>query len=609
MSSPTSKACAITAKGRSNQNTTSPESGFTTLSIGREDHRIPIAKIVPLSQPSWEKNACFRQLVHAIRGQIQTHSISDLITAITSRLPIDTNAAFEEAMTVQSEVKLSATKLKFLEPVGFLDSHGKTMSPPESMDVADRPAGLNYVHLTCTLDGNAIDDRITQPPLSFDFCLKLRQSNHNKTTGEITPLGSNNLPMKPDPTTPKKKSSRLFGSRTVVESIVDITKAKTSRLFGSNARNADGVVSWFGKAEFLDDEDVFRSEFGPDPLEILPVPPVNTDTHRNTNMSAVRRLHQYAEKCMFDVFLELCRADYVGQEDSAGDILAVQAVCQKIMDLKQRYKNAHGRTDVRSPEDLYNLYLRFIPSLPLDPQEWTIPLSATYFNALIDELRSKMLAASFRVPKPCSEGTKSAELESLRKVRNTAAFHYAKLQEEVSLMDRVLSSKASHSTKNQQSLLGKTFYHTAEDSTPGHTQQPSHPPTEPVTATAQVFYHSQSPAEQTLQRYKGNHPNTSYPNPHNLPTRIGPTGKPHPYRLDDPTYLSRFPLGFRGCFKCGADDHNSWKDCPHQRDGGNKKEFFRELWCHKPHLKRSDFTNQPYQQQPVSQSVSHHEYP
>ena len=58
---------------------------------------------------------------------------------------------------------------------------------------------------------------------------------------------------------------------------------------------------------------------------------------------------------MFDIFLDLCKADYVGIESDAGDILAVQAVCQSIMDLKQQYRNSHGKLDVRSPDDATTL--------------------------------------------------------------------------------------------------------------------------------------------------------------------------------------------------------------------------------------------------------------
>ena len=382
---------------------------------------------------------------------------------------------------------------------------------------------------------------LEQPPFLFDFCLKLPQSSRNKSTGVITQLGISNISLKAEKDQTKKKSSGLFGSRTIVDTVVDITKAKTNRLFSSSNTSADSIISWFGEADFLDNAASFRKEFGNPPIEILPVPP--SAAHKDSSANPIQReLQRYAQRCMFDVFISLCKADYVGHDTDASDILAVQAVCQKILELKQQYRNQHGKTDIRSPDELHNLYLRFIPSLPADPQEWTIPLSATYFNALIDELRTKMLAANFRVPKPVVNATKSAELKSLCQVRNVATEHYAKLQEEVALMDRVLGSRSS-SQKSTQSLLGKTLFHVGMDSI---SPQPS-TPTVPGPPAASVFYTSQSPAEQTLQRYKGpptGASNPTFPNPSNLPTRIGPSGLPHPYRADDPSYLSKYPLGF-----------------------------------------------------------------
>lgn len=49
-------------------------------------------------------------------------------------------------------------------------------------------------------------------------------------------------------------------------------------------------------------------------------------------------------------------------------------------------------------------------------------------------------------------------------------------------------------------------------------------------------------------------------------------------------YLSRFPLGFRGCYNCGENAHYSTRDCPLARSGDfNKQKFFLEMWAHRPH--------------------------
>jgi hypothetical protein len=54
--------------------------------------------------------------------------------------------------------------------------------------------------------------------------------------------------------------------------------------------------------------------------------------------------------------------------------------------------------------------------------------------------------------------------------------------------------------------------------------------------------------------------------------------------------LSKYPVGFRGCFSCGGEGHRNNRDCPKRLAGEfNKEEFFLELWAHKPHTKRPAF--------------------
>ena len=51
--------------------------------------------------------------------------------------------------------------------------------------------------------------------------------------------------------------------------------------------------------------------------------------------------------------------------------------------------------------------------------------------------------------------------------------------------------------------------------------------------------------------------------------------------------MSKYPVGFHGCFSCGGDGHRNNRECPKRLAGDfNKEEFFLELWAHKPHTKR-----------------------
>ena len=65
-----------------------------------------------------------------------------------------------------------------------------------------------------------------------------------------------------------------------------------------------------------------------------------------------------------------------------------------------------------------------------------------------------------------------------------------------------------------------------------------------------LYYNSQSIAESTLQQYdgggqRGNHAGGG------LSTCAGSNGHQYLFNLDNPNFLSRFEVGFRGCFKCG----------------------------------------------------------
>ena len=106
-----------------------------------------------------------------------------------------------------------------------------------------------------------------------------------------------------------------------------------------------------------------------------------------------------------------------------------------------------------------------------------------------------------------------------------------------------------------------------------------------MSPNAEIYaYGQKSPAEETMQKHS-----SRVPNPTNLPVKeVG--GILYPYREDDPSYISRYPLGFRGCFKCGSETahEDGFASCPRHRDASAKAPFFKELWIHKPHTKTKD---------------------
>ena len=104
-------------------------------------------------------------------------------------------------------------------------------------------------------------------------------------------------------------------------------------------------------------------------------------------------------------------------------------------------------------------------------------------------------------------------------------------------------------------------------------------------------YYQQSPllAETAIVRYNNKNGDT-VPRTKVETKTHHVTGLQHPY--DNVRYfLSRFPLGFRGCYNCDSEDNINTRDCDLAKSGSfNKSEFFAEMWVHKHHTKKVDFS-------------------
>ena len=74
------------------------------------------------------------------------------------------------------------------------------------------------------------------------------------------------------------------------------------------------------------------------------------------------------------------------------------------------------------------------------------------------------------------------------------------------------------------------------------------------------YQRTPSSAESTLTKYSTPPSSTTAATNANVPTKVHPdTGLHHPFNEID-GYLSRFPVGFRGCFACGSTSHFNTDD-------------------------------------------------
>ena len=79
--------------------------------------------------------------------------------------------------------------------------------------------------------------------------------------------------------------------------------------------------------------------------------------------NAHRELESFVDACQLDIFISICRMDYVGN-DTANTTFYIQEVCNEMSQLRQVKKDGKGRTFMDNPEDFYQKYLNHSVSLP-----------------------------------------------------------------------------------------------------------------------------------------------------------------------------------------------------------------------------------------------------
>ena len=162
---------------------------------------------------------------------------------------------------------------------------------------------------------------------------------------------------------------------------------------------------------------------------------------------------------------------------------------------------------------------------------------------------------------------KSSQIQGLRLVRTAAVTAYKALKEEEKRLRRLFHNMG----QQRQNRGGNLNQYEGGD----------------------VYYSNRSQAEQTLSRY-GNGGGTGQSSSQGIPTKRGADGRMYPYHPDDPSYISKFELDFKGCFKCGKEDHSRRDQCPIGYNASRQQleAFYKELHIHKPHLARPNYGNQ-----------------
>ena len=267
-----------------------------TIFIGKDAHSgIPSRKLATSSAPVWKKKNTFDQLVAVLRAQSSSHSIADLISALTGELPINAGNAYAEALSVRELVIRQRLSVNHLEGVEFIDGDGDAIVVKEA-DVSKRPADMRYFRFNCTMNGSFADSSVHQDNLTVQFSLRLPQ-----TVKGQQPVGGNNDDAGMDDT-----CRRLFGRKISSDESKEqegtagvdvdtredevrearknttttpdkskqgfsaVASPKMDRLLDSNGSKAGEILlSYYGELDFIDNQSAFDRVFGKNP-ELLP---------------------------------------------------------------------------------------------------------------------------------------------------------------------------------------------------------------------------------------------------------------------------------------------------------------------------------------------------
>ena len=576
---------------------------FKTVHLGKDQRPVSIMKLASMTDHSWQRGASFNHLAKVMKGQVKNYNLADLVTVVANELPISTESAVEEAESAGEKLRQEFFDIRNLDGCYFMTSKGSKKSV-KSEKLQDRPHDLTYFAFLCIVDPKLADSRMTHANLATSFSLRLPQSIYDKDSDKvIEKIEERSVRKTRDDATGLDKlvgdnalssvQSDLFGGSTEgtyrepsspaasgLGQSSAVKSPKMSRIIGESAyEEGDSHFNgYYGPFTFLDNQASFDAVFGKDP-SILPFAPLQKNGE-GSDIPIKEKIDTFVDSCKFDVFLDACRNYYVGLGSDESDIQATHAACKAINKLQQEYKVA-GRYMKDNPDVFFGKFMDVVPMLPDDSSKWSTQLCTAYFNALTPELKSRMENDGFIMPALNQLNSKKDQIDALQKVREKATSAFKKLKDETDLIKQIMAA-----TGNNGSAAGRGRVFVTNEATNAAAPVPAPAPAPAPNengGTVLVYGQQASPAEETMQRYS-----TRAPNPQNLPVKEGRDGQMYPFREDDPATISKYPIGFRGCFRCGNPKYHErgMEPCPRLNDPAARMIFLRELWIHKPHTKR-----------------------
>ena len=378
--------------------------------------------------------------------------------------------------------------------------------------------------------GPQIDSRIRDDrELVAEFVLKLPQQLYDSEAKAVTDLSS--------PVAKRSTFSTPIRPQAFSIDLFDATEGKQNNDDNDDSKNTSAHVpfspgmdaglfyvggtkkeGYFGQFNFLHSQHLFDDCFGRNPR-------VYHAVDREVLWNEQDAIGAFADLCQFDVFMNLCQLYYVG-DSNVNKENYVREVCANISKLTQQWRDG-GKLIVLTPEELFQSFLRESTNLPDDTSTWTLQLPSQFLVALNDDITSALSQSStFVIPSQASLRSKMDHINGMRMIKNEATKIFRNLVQAREIMRQEIAA-----------LTNKKL---------------------------PAFAYGRSQAEQTLSKYQ---PPQDHPD---VEIRIV-QGTQYPFHKPS-QHLSKYPVGFRGCYNCGQSDHFRTSDCKKEF---NKMAFFR----------------------------------
>ena len=399
---------------------------------------------------------------------------------------------------------------------------------------------------------------------------------------------------------------------------------KMSSFLGSSVPSLNLITTYHGPLDFVDNQSTFDSLFNTNTplLHVNRYSTVTAGEPIEDSSLIPQLLTKFLNECKYDIFVNICRDDYVGIGYVPDNSQAIQEICKKLNALKMQY-TVGSTIKTCHPNTLFTKFLTLASSLPQNSTSWNIVLCTTYYNSLTESLQNKMREEKFIMPPLHTLTDKSSQLTALRTVKDAASIAYKNILNEELRIQQLFKQHNTNSSPHvnanvhfsspiatSQTLPPTTqqYIHPSQQNTtfPQPTQVPSSntslpnntssTPSQTTSSPHILAFQPHSQAESTLQQYSSHSyhtnnqpkpPSSSSPSlSRQPPPTITKNNLQYPYDPTNPSNVSDFPLSFKGCLGCGNLDHFDFKSCPFRSIPGMPTQFWKNLWLHKPHTKK-----------------------